>query len=114
MQVVKKQLRKYVQLCASDAEYQRRLEAINAVVKSDQWKYVIQILWMIKNEMAIELLESKKFTALPPDEKDRVQTVYANINEWINFLTAPMKWVRKKGMIQKIKGRMRTQGEDQV
>jgi hypothetical protein len=90
---------------------------IEAVVHSEQWKYVIQILWTIKNEMAIELLESKKFTALPPAEKDRIQTVYAGINDWINFLTNPLQWIRKKGMIQQLnlfKGRVRTKGEAQA
>lgn len=115
MQVVKKQLRKYVQICASNEEYDRRIKEIEAVVHSEQWKCVVQILWTIKNEMAIELLESSKFTALSPDEKDRTQTVYANINEWINFLTSPLKWVRKNNLIQQIiKGRLRTQGEDRT
>ena len=98
--VVKRQLKRYVEVCANNEEYQRKIVAIERVVKSEEWKYVIQIMWMIKNEMAIELLESQKFTELPPDEKDKIQTVYSNINEWINFLTSPMKWVRKKGMIQ--------------
>jgi hypothetical protein len=97
---VTKHLRKYVEICGSNDEYQRRLSDIDRVVKSEEWKYVIQILWTIKNEMAIELLESPKFTALSPDEKDKTQTVYASINEWINFLTNPMAWIRKKGMIQ--------------
>lgn len=98
--VVSRQLKKYIQVCSNNEEYQRRILAIERVIKSEEWKYVVQILWAIKNEMAIELLESSKFTALPPDEKDKTQTVYANINEWINFLTNPMAWIRKKGMIQ--------------
>lgn len=112
---VKRQLKKYVQVCASNDEYQRRLANLDRVVKSEEWKYAIQILWSIKNEMAVEMLESKQFMALSPDEKDRIQTVYANINEWINFLTNPMGWVRKKGMIQlltsKFKGEFKPQGE---
>ena len=114
MQPVRKQLRRYVQLCANNDEYQRRLVDLTAVAKSPEWKYVVQILWTIKNELAIELL-STKFTALTPDEKDRTQAVYANINEWINFLTSPMSWVRKKGMIQlltsKFKGEVKTQSD---
>jgi hypothetical protein len=114
MQPVKKQLKRYVQVCANNDEYQRRLTDIGRVVKSPEWKYVIQILWTIKNEMAIELMSSK-FTALTPDEKDRTQAVYANINEWIDFLTSPMNWVGKKGLIQlftsKFKGEVQTQGE---
>jgi hypothetical protein len=113
---VTRQLKRYVQICANNDEYQRRLHAIEQVVRSEEWKYVIQILWTIKNEMAIELLESNKFTALPPDEKDKTQTVYASINEWINFLTNPMGWVKKKGLIQlltsKFKGEAQTKGED--
>ena len=111
--VVNRQLKKYVQFCSSNEEYQRKLVALERVTKSEEWKYVVQILWSIKNEMAIELLESAKFTELPPDEKDKLQTVYSNINEWINFLTSPMSWVRKKGMIQMLTTKL-FKGDDQT
>ena len=100
MQPVKKQLKRYVNLCNSSEEYKQKLADLTRVAKSDQWKFAVSILWSIKNQMAIELIEDKKFTALSPEEKDRIQTVYANINEWINFLTNPIQWVGKHGLIQ--------------
>ena len=95
-------LRKYVHICESNEDYQRKLVSLDRVAKSEEWKTVIQILWTIKNEMAVEMLESKKFTELSPDEKDKAQKVYSNINEWINFLTNPMGWIGKNGLIGRL------------
>lgn len=100
MTPIKKQLKKYIAYCANDEEYQRKLNNLIRVVKSDEWKTVIQILWSIKNEMAIELLQSQKHTKDSVESKDVTQKVYHNISEWIDFLTDPKAWVRKKGMIQ--------------
>ena len=108
MQPVKRQLKKYLSLCSTDEEYQRRMVNLIRVTKSEDWKIVIQILWTIKNEMAIELLQSQKYTKDSPESKDVTQKVYHNISEWIDFLTNPSNWIRKKGMIQiltsKLKG----------
>ena len=97
---VKKQLKRYISTCANNDEYQRRLEGLIRVVKSDEWKTVIQILWEIKNQMAIELLHSQKYTKDTIESKDITQKVYHNISEWIDFLTDPRGWIGKKGMIQ--------------
>lgn len=107
-QPVKKHLKKYITYCQNNEEYQRQLEKIIRVVKSEEWKIVIQLLWAIKNEMAIELLHSSKFTKDDKESKDVTQKVYHNIGEWIDFLADPRKWIRKKSMIQlmtqKLKG----------
>ncbi len=100
MQPVKKQLKRFVAICQNNAEYQRKLEGLVRVVKSPEWAFVIQILWSIKNEMAIELLESSKYTKDSQESKDVTQKVYHNIGELIDFLTDPRNWISKKGMIQ--------------
>jgi len=100
MQPVKKQIKKYITYCASNEEYQRKYGQLVRVASSAEWKVAIEILWMIKNEMAIELLQSSKYTKDSVESKDVTQKVYHNISEWIDFLTNPKEWVRKKGMVQ--------------
>ena len=102
MQPVRKQLKRFVLLCNTNEEYQRKLGILTRAAKSEEWKIVIEILWSIKNEMAIDLLESSGFTKKTREEKDTTQRVYHNISEWIDFLTNPMRWVAKKGRIQLI------------
>jgi hypothetical protein len=108
MTPVKKQLKRYITSCGSNDEYQRQLDSLSRVVSSTEWKIVIQLLWMIKNEMAVELLQSQKYTKDLAESKDVTQKVYHNIGEWIDFLTNPNLWIREKGMIQiltnKLKG----------
>ena len=57
-------------------------------------------MWNIKNELAIELLQSSKYTKDDQQSKDVTQKVYHNIAEWIDFLTQPANWIAKKGQIQ--------------
>ena len=108
MQPIKKQLKKYITYCANDDEYKRKFGQLARVASSEDWKVVIEILWSIKNEMAIELLQSAKYTKDSAESKDIKQKVYHNICEWIDFLTNPKVWVGKKGMVQmltqKLKG----------
>ncbi len=108
MTPVKKQLKRYISSCATNDEYQRQLESLSRVVSSPEWKVAIGLLWTIKNEMAIELLQSDKYTKDSAESKDIKQKVYHNIGEWIDFLTNPRTWVQKKGRIQmltkKLKG----------
>ena len=115
MQPIKKQLKKYVTLCVNDSAYEARLDKLRRVVKSDEWKIVVELLWMMKNEMAIELLQSSKYTKASNEEKDVTQKVYHNISEWIDFLTSPTNWVQKKGLLQtltyKLKGEAKANPE---
>jgi hypothetical protein len=97
---VKKRLKNFIVECANNSEYEQALKKLSSVVKTDDWKFVVQVLWSIKNEMAIELLQNRQHTAMSAEEKDITQKVYHNISEWIDFLTNPMWWVRKKGMVQ--------------
>ena len=102
MRPVKKQLKKFANICSSNDEYKRQLANLQAATKSKEWEFVIQILWSIKNHMAIELLDDAKYTKSSPEDKDITQRVYHNINEWIDFLTNPTGWISKKGLLQRI------------
>jgi len=107
MTPVKKQLKRYISSCATNDEYQRQLGQLTRVASSKEWQIVIQLLWMIKNEMAIELLQSAKHTKDSCESKDVTQKVYHNISEWIDFLTNPKVWIRKKGMIQMLTNKLK-------
>ena len=112
MQPVKKQLKQFVLACQTEEEYQRMLRDLVLVSKSKEWKTAIAVLWEIKNQMAIELLESPKFTKQSETDKDITQRVYHNISEWIDFLTRPAQWVQKKSLIQKFKPASIPKGRD--
>jgi len=108
MQPVKKHLKKFVTASMANDEFKRKLDTLTRVSKSDEWRIVIELLWGIKNEMAIELLESSVYMKDTSEAKDIKQKVYHNISEWIDFLTNPVRWVGKKARIQllseKLKG----------
>jgi len=107
MQPVRKQLKRFVTLCNNDEEYQRKLGVLQRAGRSEEWKIVIEILWNIKNEMAIELLQSSNFTKESEETKDITQRVYHNIAEWIDFLTQPNRWIAKKGRIQLLSNQLK-------
>ena len=95
----KEAIKKFVLLCYSNEEYSQKLVGLERVVKSKEWTTVIEILWSIKNNMASELLESDKLTQSDSGQKDIVQRVYHEVNEIIDFLTLPTKWISKKGLL---------------
>lgn len=107
MQPVRKQLKRFVALCNTNEEYSRKLDILSRVSTSAEWKVVIEILWMIKNEMAIELLQSSNFTKESLETKDITQKVYHNISEWIDFLTRPKMWIAKKCRLQLISNNLK-------
>lgn len=109
MTPVKKQLKKYIASCSANDEYQRQLESLSRVVSSPEWKIAVGLLWNIKNEMAVELLQSKKYTEDSSESKDVTQKVYHNIAEWIDFLTNPRIWVQKKCKIQILTNKLKGQ-----
>lgn len=109
----KETLKNFVLVCYSNEEYARKLVALERASKSDEWRTVIEILWTIKNKMASELVSSRKITELGATEKDIVQRVYHEVNEIIDFLTTPMKWVGKKGLLARTLGNVKKEGEAQ-
>ena len=112
-QPAKEAIKNFIIVCASDEEYNRRFSSLEFAAKSPEWKTVIEILWGIKNNMASELLASSKLTELDAAEKDIVQRVYHEVNEIIDFLTAPTKWVQKKGLLSLALGKVRKEREAQ-
>ena len=106
-------LKDFVLVCYSNEEYARKLASLERASKGDDWRTVIEILWTIKNKMASELVASRKITELDATEKDIVQRVYHEVNEIIDFLTAPSKWVSKKGLLARALGNVKKEGEAQ-
>ena len=97
---MKKQLKKFVQLYTNDDTFKAELDSLIFVSKSKEWKTALKILWSVKNQMAMELLDSSKFTEGDVQSKDVTQRVYHNISEFIDFLAQPVTWINKKGRIQ--------------
>ena len=109
MQPVKKQLNKFVVVCENNEEYKRKMNNLIRVVKSEEWLFVVQILWSIKNDMASDLLTSEKYMKDDPQSKDITQKVYYNIGEWIDFLTNPRVWIAKKSRLKLIQSSIKGQ-----
>lgn len=98
-QPAKRALKEFAYICHSTEEYQQKLVELDRIVKTKEWATVVQILWNIKNKMASDLVGSIKVTNLDPTEKDIVQRVYHEVNEMIDFLTRPLNWVNRKGLL---------------
>jgi hypothetical protein len=106
-------LKDFAYLCYTNEEYAQKLVSLERAAKSEQWRIVIEILWSIKNKMASELVSSSKVTKLDATEKDIVQRVYHEVNEIIDFLTNPVKWVGKKGLLARTLATVKKEREAQ-
>lgn len=107
MQSMKRHLKEFVLECTKNEDFQQKLNNLSVVAKSEEWKFAVQILWAIKNAMAVEMLDSQAFTKLTAQDKDITQQVYHNVSEWITFLTNPKGWIRKKGLLQLIESKLK-------
>ena len=87
----------FVQLCDTNEEFQRRMVAYETVLKTKQWKFVRDVFLTIKGKM-LEDVFSETFTNLTAEEKDITQKTYHNINEILDFLSNPTRWVRRKSI----------------
>jgi len=102
--VAKSAIKNFVLVCSNNEEYERRLTSLIRASKSEEWKVVVELLWNIKNNMASELVASDKLTDMDATQKDIVQRVYHEVNEIIDFLTMPARWIGKKGLLVRALG----------
>jgi len=109
----KEAIKNFVLICASDEEYKRKFASLERAMTGPDWKTVVEILWMVKNNMASELLTDNKLTELSAAEKDIVQRVYHEVNEIVDFLTSPSKWVKRKGLLSVALGKVKKEREAQ-
>jgi hypothetical protein len=108
----KEALKNFVLICYSDEEYQRKLVSLERAARSKEWSIVIELLWTMKNNMASTLLTSDKLTQSDPQQKDITQQVYHEVNEIIDFLTSPTKWIGKKGLLSRTLGMVKKGAEN--
>ena len=93
---MKNLLNQFVLLYKNNDEFQRRLNNLQAISKTEEWQTFKDILITIKGVMATDMF-SQKYTSLDPTEKDVVQRTYYNTDQILSFLSNPISWIRKKG-----------------
>lgn len=91
---MKNLIKQFSDLFAENEEFQRRLGNYTRALKTEEWKFLRDALFMIRSEMAIHMF-SKSYTQLDKVEKDIVQRTYYNINQMVDFLQDPKRWVSK-------------------
>ena len=95
---MKNLLNQFIKLCDNE-EFQRRMVAYERVLKTKQWEFVRDVLLTVKGTMLSDML-SHRFTILDQTEKDVTQRTYHNINEVLEFLSSPAKWIRRKSIYE--------------
>lgn len=88
-------LKQFVVLFDQYEEYQRRLDAYGRVLKSEEWKFVRDTFLTLRATMVADMLTAKH-TNLNEKDKDVVQRTYYNINEMLDFLSEPKKWIKHR------------------
>lgn len=92
---MKRFLKQFSDLFEQNEEFQRRLGNYSKAVKSKDWEFLRDALLMIRGQMLADMF-SRQHTKLSVNEKDVVQRTYFNINQMIDFLLDPGKWVKKQ------------------
>jgi len=82
-----------------DDSFQRIAHQYSVAMKSEEWKFLIQAILIIKGKMMEDLL-SYQHTNSEAYEKDVVQRTYYNINQILDFLQSPQLWMRKKNKLK--------------
>lgn len=88
-------LRQFIIYFDNYDEYKRRLDAYDRILKTEEWKFLRDTFMTIKAEILADML-SRKHTDLNETEKDVIQKTYYNINQMLDFLSEPKKWIAKR------------------
>lgn len=88
-------LRQFIIYFDNYDEYKRRLDAYDRILKTEEWKFLRDTFMTIKAEILADML-SRKHTDLSETEKDVIQKTYYNINQMLDFLSEPKKWIAKR------------------
>ncbi|MCK5616926.1 hypothetical protein KAR91_84470 [Candidatus Pacearchaeota archaeon] len=88
-------LNSFVETINNNEEFKRRLADYERVSKSPQWQFVRDVLLTVKGTMLTDMYSSK-FTNLDPTEKDVQQRAYYQINQLLEFLMQPTRWIKFK------------------
>lgn len=92
---MRKTLNEFVLLYRDNEEFQQKIESLQRVIDTDEWKTFKDVLVTIRGVMATDMF-SHKFTSLDATEKDIMQRTYYNIDQMLEFLLRPMGWIRKQ------------------
>ena len=92
---MKNLMSQFVRVYDTHEDFQRRMDHYDRILKTDEWKFVRDVLITIKSTMMQELLTAKH-TDLPAGEKDVMQRTYYNVNLTLDFLMQPTNWIRFK------------------
>ena len=85
-------LQQFVVLFDTYDEYKRRLDAYERALKKEEWQFVKDTFFTIKAKMVNDML-SAKYTELNQEDKDVLQRTYYNVNQILDFLSEPKKWI---------------------
>ena len=83
-------LKQFIVLFDTYEEYQRRLDAYDRILKTEEWKFIRDTFLTIKAAMVTDML-SNKHTNLEEHDKDVAQRTYYNVNQILDFLSEPKK-----------------------
>ncbi len=92
---MKNLLKEFVVLYDNNDEFKQKLNNLQMIQETEEWKTFRDILITIKGVMATDMF-SARYTGLELHEKDVMQRTYYNIDQILSFLLKPSSWVRKR------------------
>ena len=109
---MKNLLNQFVILYENNDEFRRRLDGLQRMMETEEWRTLNDILITIKGVMATDMF-SNKFTSLDAKEKDILQRTYYNIDQILTFLSKPLGWIKKRSRWEIYNSMVRTKGRRQ-
>ncbi len=85
----------FFDLFMTNEGFQQQAASFERAMLTSDWKFMKDVLLVIRGQMATNLL-SRKYTQLDANKKDVIQQTYYGIDEIIEFLLSPVRWVKKK------------------
>lgn len=79
--------------------FQRNAHDFTKALQKEENKFLVDAILMIRGEMARDFF-SYNYTNSDPIEKDVTQRTYYNVNQILDFLINPTRWVQKKSAIK--------------
>ena len=80
-------------------EFQRNSTDFSKAMETVQWKFLADAIRMIQGQMANDMF-SNSYTKSDPTEKDVTQRTYYNVNQILDFLINPNRWIKKRSKIK--------------
>ena len=75
-------------------DFQRGVQDYERAINSKDWFFIRDLFLGFQGIIATDIL-SKRFTELDPTEKDVSQRAYFQMVQILEFLSDPMKWMKK-------------------